>query len=85
MGSVFPKARAPSYVCGLFSEIRRQATVAAEREQEPDAQLIADLIADALAHPDTRKPVLLALATFVVVAYGGGVTDPQEFAQTPPG
>jgi hypothetical protein len=79
MGSVAPKARADSYACGLFLEIQRQTNEAGGRGEDPNLELLADLLADAIAHPDSRRPVLLALASFISISMSVGAPDPASF------
>lgn len=79
MGSTAPKPRLDTYTCSLFLEIHRLTEEAAEKAEEPDHRLIAELIADALAHKDSRRPVLLGLATFVSSAMAGATPDPERW------
>lgn len=81
MGSVIPKSRTDAYACGLFLEIHRQVRLAEQRGEEPDVALVAELMADAIAHPDSRKSVLQALASYVVISMSCGAPDPESFCK----
>ena len=75
MGSVIPKGRDTLYALSLFREIQRQIEAARETGSEADRPHIAELIADAIAHPDSRHAVLLALSDFVVESMSGATPD----------
>lgn len=75
MGSAKATARTSSYVPDLFREIARLAIEAPDGEHIP---LIADLLDDALAHPDSHRIVLTDLAEFMSTCYCGSVPDPDS-------
>lgn len=72
MGSAAAKPRDQGYVADMFREFARLSA-------EDSAPLIADLLDDALTHPDSRKPVLKALGEFICCCYSGAVPDPETW------
>lgn len=75
MGSAMPKPRKAGYAAALFLEIHRLSVAAAEAGTEVDARLVADLFADAIAHPESRVSVIMAIADYVLHASSGIVLD----------
>lgn len=75
MGSVVPKPRHAQYARQLFLEINRLSSVAAQNGTEVDRRVVADLLADAIGHADTRQPVLMALSDYLLCSLDGAVID----------
>lgn len=82
MGSVVPAPRTARYARALFLEIARQTTEASQRAELPDPHPLAELLADAVAHPESRMPVLLAVVGFITSSLQGTVPNPHSWPES---